>query len=78
MGFEELSQTSVRNNRSLLRSTIDKYFLTAKILPIKDKTELSVSRKTRADIKRKAGITAFYLVLIFCLIVMIAFLTYFL
>lgn len=71
MGFDELSQTSLRNNRSLLRGTINKYFRSGKGFPVNEKTELSVRRRKNADTKRRARTNIFFLLLVLGFVLMI-------
>lgn len=68
MGFDELGQSSMRVNRSLIRSTITKYFRNAKGVAINNKTELSTPQLNKADGKRNRKIRNFYIGLLFVII----------
>jgi hypothetical protein len=71
MGFDELGQSSMRNNRSLLRSTIGKYFRNAKGMAVNTKTELSAPRLKDADGQRHRKIRSVYIGLLIVIIIVI-------
>jgi hypothetical protein len=71
MGFDELGQSSMRNNRSLLRSTMSKYFRNAKGIALNTKTELSASRLRDADGHRRRKIRSIYIGLLVVIIIVI-------
>ncbi|HLF63935.1 MAG TPA: hypothetical protein VI603_09285 [Saprospiraceae bacterium] len=73
MGFEEFGQSSMRSNRSLLKSTMSKYFRNEKGIAVNDKTELSVPRLKVAGGKRNRIMLNIYLVLLFIVVLIIAF-----
>lgn len=71
MGFEEYGQSSIRSNRSLLKSTLSKYFRNEKGIAVNDKTELSAQRRKVAEGKRNRKVLGAYLVVLFILLVII-------
>lgn len=52
MGFDELGRSSMKSNRSLIRSTLTKYFRNARGFAVGEKTELSAAGTKIADRKR--------------------------
>lgn len=51
MGFDEFGQTSMRNNRSLLRSTLQKYFRGEKGVAANEKEDPGILKRNSADAK---------------------------
>lgn len=74
MGFDEHGQSSMRSNRSLLRSTLHKYFRGERRFALNEKSDLGMRQIKDANAKKQFALMKGYrvfLIAVFLVIILI-------